>query len=286
MEYQKLINKLSSTYIIKNIFNFIKDNNLQFKLFIHSKSLQKKLDIKLIDYKEKYVSKLGFDKYLYIEEEKYKKNYLNEEYNKFLLENKFNKEELNNIIYEVLENKKENDIKGENIIEEGFKTFINIDSPLFKVISKTKNFDTNYTIFISQKILYEYNLKDYFKNYFEYLKKLNRKYSSIYYSFNDKKKLGYLKDFKIDFNKIKKMTLYQIKDSNEMRIDNKYFFETLFSFNNIENNLIYLNIQFNSFQNYKINSNLFENINKFKSLKYLYLNSFNFDKIITIKLNN
>ena len=36
----------------------------------------------------------------------------------------------------------------------------------------------------------------------------------------------------------------------------------------------------------KINSDLFENINKFKLLKYLYINSFNFNTNFILTLND
>ena len=80
---------------------------------------------------------------------------------------------------------------------------------------------------------------------FDKLNKLDIKYSSILYSFNDIEKINYLKEFNIDFSKIKKMTLVQ--DEKYETKDNgiyKTFLETLFSFNNIENNLVYLKIQF------------------------------------------
>ena len=47
---------------------------------------------------------------------------------------------------------------------------------------------------------------------------------------------------------------------NEENIQN--FFEIFFSFNNIENNLIYLNISFKS--NYNINPDFLENLNILK----------------------
>ena len=52
MENQPLINKIKSSYIIRNILNYIRDNNFKLKLFIHSKLFQNKLDIKLIDYQK------------------------------------------------------------------------------------------------------------------------------------------------------------------------------------------------------------------------------------------
>ena len=46
MEYQGIIDKIKSIYIIKNIFNYIKDNKIPLKLFIYSKYFQNKLNIK------------------------------------------------------------------------------------------------------------------------------------------------------------------------------------------------------------------------------------------------
>ena len=48
MENQDLFKKIKSAYILKNIFNYIKDNNLKLKLFIHSKLFQNKLDLTII----------------------------------------------------------------------------------------------------------------------------------------------------------------------------------------------------------------------------------------------
>ena len=107
MENQGIINKIQSIYIIKNIFNYIKDSNLQLKLFIYSKSFQNKLNIKYI-YKENYLKKIEFDlkEYIYIEQENYEKDILRKKYDNFILNNKLNKEKFEDILYEVLENKK------------------------------------------------------------------------------------------------------------------------------------------------------------------------------------
>ena len=70
------------------------------------------------------------------------------------------------------------------------------------------------------------------------------------------------------------------KEKNEDKDNN--FFKILFSINNIENNLIYLNI---NLKNCKINPELFENINNFKLLRYLYIKHINFNKDFIIKLN-
>ena len=45
-----LLGKLKSTFILQKILGFIKDKKVILKLFVHSKSLQNKLGIKLIYY--------------------------------------------------------------------------------------------------------------------------------------------------------------------------------------------------------------------------------------------
>ena len=151
MENQGIIDKIKSIYIIKDIFNYIKDNKIELKLFIYSKHFQNKLNIKYIEAKEKYLKNIGFNinEYLYIEEKKYEKNILNKRYNKFILENKINKKLFEDLIYE---NKQIKEINKEN------ETYINIDSPLFEIISKLSHFEKNYTIYISQKNIDEYDL--------------------------------------------------------------------------------------------------------------------------------
>ena len=112
-----------------------------------------------------------------------------------------------------------------------------------------------------------------------------------------KKKIIYLKEFNIDFSKIKKLILIEenkrksllnkvenIVNEEEQIRDNKFFLDTLFSFNISENNLTYLKISFKS--NYAIKANTFEKINNFKLLRYLYIENFMFDINFEIKLNN
>ena len=90
MENPFLIKRIKSPYILKNIFNYIKDINFKMKLFFYCKLFQNKLDIKLIDYKEKYIDNIGFDfnEYLHIDQEKNKADNLIKKYDNFLLEKK------------------------------------------------------------------------------------------------------------------------------------------------------------------------------------------------------
>ena len=153
MENQRIIYKIKSIYIIKNISKYLKDNQKQ-KLFIYSKYFQNQLNIEYIDAKEKYLKNIGFDinEYLYIDERKYEKNILNKKYEKFLIEKKINKKLLENLVYEIFENKQIKGIYKEN------ESYINIDSPLFEIISKLSHFEKNYTIYISQNNIDEFNL--------------------------------------------------------------------------------------------------------------------------------
>ena len=84
MEKEELINKIKSKFILIYIFNYIKDTNFKLKLFIHSKSNQNRLDLK-IHYKELLLKKIGFDLEKYIYTESYDKYILNKVYHNFFL---------------------------------------------------------------------------------------------------------------------------------------------------------------------------------------------------------
>ena len=60
MKNKQMINNLKSKHILNYIFNYIKDKNFKDKLFLYSKKLQNKLDIKLIGLKENYLKKIKF----------------------------------------------------------------------------------------------------------------------------------------------------------------------------------------------------------------------------------
>ena len=184
MKSKNIINNIKSNHILNYIFNYIKDKNFQEKLFLYSKKFQIKYNIKLIGLKDKYLKKIKFDldKYLYIEPYSFKKDCLTKEYNKFLIENQIDKERIENIIYEIFENKEIKDIEEEDVDKIGDnEKYINIESPLFKILSKSKNFGKIFTIYISQKILDKYKLKDEYKKFFDNLNNLNISYTSIFY---------------------------------------------------------------------------------------------------------
>ena len=57
---KRILEKIKSKEILKTIFNYIK-NNYNYKLFTYSKYFQKKLDINLVDYQEKYIGQTVFN---------------------------------------------------------------------------------------------------------------------------------------------------------------------------------------------------------------------------------
>ena len=166
--------------MLLGIYNFIEDKNFAHKLLFYSKKYQNKLEINYSYCFKKYFDELLFDlnEFLYKDEDKYKKDILRKKYDNFLVENKLNKDEFEKIIYEVINNKNEKDEK----------KLINLDSPLLAILSKTKVFDEMFTIYISQKNIDEYKLKDEYITIFNKLSNSNIKYISICYIFNEIKK--------------------------------------------------------------------------------------------------
>ena len=319
MEDPGVINKLSSLYIAQNIFSYIKDKNFQLKLFLYSKYYQQKLNISLSYYYERFINKIGFNlnDYLYLEYEELEKNFsfyyqyekekdknkeenkekgeqylLNKKYNDFLSDNNLNKEKFTQMIYEIINNKKIKDINDEYFSEKYNETFISIYSPFFGILSKTKFFENKCTIYIDRKNLYYFfdSSTDYYIQFFDKCNKSNVNYSSVYFIFKENDNINCLSEFKINFNKIKKLALIE-EEKSRYNNDNNQLFKTLFSFKNIENNLIYLKIEYH--KSSIIDGNMLLSLNNFKSLKFLYLYylSFNFinfkDELnFFIQLNN
>ena len=180
----RLIYAIKSKYIVKHLLGYIQDKNYEIKLFYCSKYFRKRLEINLLNYFKKCLDHVGFDynKYLYKKEEYYKKNILEIEFDVFLDNFFFNKKIFLNYLHEFLNNQIKRDIDN----------YINIDSPLFEIISKTKDFYMNYSIFISQKNIDDYDLKNDYKIKFKKLNKSNINYS-VYYKYKDSTKLSYLK---------------------------------------------------------------------------------------------
>ena len=278
--------KIKSKYVLDTIFTFIKDSKLKYKLVVYSKLLQKKLCLKLFDYQKKYIDKfsISFNKYF---SHMLNNNEYSKEFDKYIL---FKLLEEDLIYYKIDINliklflidyleKYINEFEK----EEYDKNYIQLDifSPFFDFISNLKYFEDIFNIIISIDEIEKYNLKKDYISCFNKLKKLNYKYSSITIFYNNNENLKNLEEFPIKFNYIKDIKIIE----GDYKLNNyDYFFKFLLGNENIQNNLLYLNINLSTIKTIEIN--LIENLNNFKSLTKLELSNFDFKTIFTLKLFN
>ena len=100
------------------------------------------------------------------------------------------------MIYYIYQNKEIKNNTEENGYDETEKNYINIDiySPLFDILSKTKNFEQIFTIKMNSYDIIS-NENDY-RKLFNNLNKLNKNLS-VFYRLRDDKGKFYLKEFNI-----------------------------------------------------------------------------------------
>ena len=298
MNEQSILNKIKSNFILEKVFSYVKEDNFEYKLFIHSKFFQKKLQLnyqvflflKEIDY--------NFDNYIYdlINKSTFNKNILKQKLENDLLKYKLN---INNIqkycinhyvkefknIYEENYLNKEKNI---NIFEKYKEKFlqnekkISIYSPFFEILSKLKIFEYFY-IDIKIYSIQMNNSKNDYISFFNDLNKSNINYSALFFEYKEDKDIDYLKDFNINFTQIKRLVMKSTEKINNYN----YFFKNLLLFD--LSNLIYLNISLratSSTNENKIEPDLFEEINKLRLLEELKLYNFSFTDIVILKLYN
>ena len=277
-----MLENISSKYILDNLFGYIKDNNFSLKLFLHSKSFQKKFGFDLYDYIAGYITKIGLslDNYLLydinIDDEG--KNYYIENFDKQLLNTKlkedsikyeFDLEILKKILYDVGVKSLKDKNPNEDVYEIEYnektkrKKLIDIYSPFFEILSKNGILEYFYTIQIHMDIIGKYNLKNDYISAFKNLNESNIKYGAIKFIYKNKSDLDFLTELNIKFNQVKKICLLDsLCDKQELFYQNIY--KDLFSFD-IKNNLIYLQL-FN--KRIREIDEVFNNVNDLKSLKH------------------
>ena len=272
----KLLEKISSKVILKKIFNYIQNDMLKYKLFIHSKLFQEKLDIHIYDYKEIYLNKREINLFDYwkLDYNKYDEDIIKKLKENLLYTHTNNKIIKPYLLYYI--NKYNNKLLSE--FNEN-KIIINIFSKLLQTFSSLNIFDKIFSILINKKK--EYKIND-IKKLIDYLNNNNIKYPSIIYQYKNTEHISYLKYFNIDFKQIKKLAIKQKFECNKKNCDN--FFNTLLlCFNENYNNLIYLDIQI---QTCHIKSDLINKLNDFKNLETLKLKGFLFKTPFILKFNN
>ena len=282
MKKNGLIKKIKSKYIIKNIFEYIKNDELKFKLFFYSKEFQDKVDINQILYFEKFLDKKKFCAFKYFS---YMHEYYAEETNEMP-----NKKELKNYF--------KNDLIKYNISLDIFylylyylftktrkypNSFIDIFSPYFKILLYNFPYIFSFLFIpITIELIEKQDLKNDFLDAFNEMKKSEIEQISIFFFFNKTKDIDFLKTLATDF-KIKSLI---IKENEKLGIDKdnnfNIFFKELFTFN-IINTLKKLTISLNG---ETISKNLLEKINDLKILEELKLINIDFEDVFVLKLKN
>ena len=288
---EQLLNKILSKYILEGIFDYICDRNFKLKLFEYSNLFQKKLDINIFNYQEKYLDKNGFDiikyfSFIYNSSENFSKDLLKDELEKDLLKTNFEKKNLNNYIKRNFKRFK---------INEKYRKFsplkfnadliqVDIFSPFFDILSEIGFLELG-SIIIQINLIEKYDLKKDYILAFEKLNKSNIKYTTLTCNFQSNDDIKYLKDFHINFNQIKNLIFYEEKECGIMNHD--YFFDTLFTIEGIVNNLVILDIKIiNDYYTEPIDPKALKNLNNFKSLKILRLENLQTENIFLLKLKN
>ena len=270
----KILKKISSKFVLENIFNYIKDTNYKYKLFCYSKYFQNLLDIKLFDYKEKYFTKIGisFDQYFSLQDKK-NKNVLNDKLKSFTHSKHIDIESLKQYLVEYY---KHNLNKLSGIDQQ--KSILDIYSPFFDVLAQNGCLDS-FIIPIDIDEINKFKLK---KDYVKAFGNLDKNYS-IKINFRNEKDISELKDYKINFELVNELNLINV--GNEKNINYDKLFKNLFSSQNFGQNLSKLSLKIHELWNKITDSNIFEKINNLKNLKYLELNGFFFEKNFHLKLN-
>ena len=314
MNKPQIFDKILSKYIQEGIFDYIHDGDFKFKLFTYSNLFQKRFEINIFDYQEKFFkirrydlikyfsfiySKIPIKKELIFGEmdcsnttlelnnilRKFPSNYLKNELEKDFLKLKIGKNSIDNYIKN---NFKRLNLKKEfkEILPVKFNDIIQVDifSPFFDLLSENGLLELC-SIIIQTKIIEDWNLKEDYIMAFDKLNKSNYKYSTLTCNFNASDDINYLIEFKINFDNIKQFIYYEDENCGIMNHD--YFFQTLFSFEGILNNLVVLDICLiiNDFTELIDQSSL-ENLNNFKSLKTLILENVLLENIFLLKLKN
>ena len=258
-----LLNEISSKYLIEIIDSYIKDDNYIYKLLKYNKSLQKKFNILLTDYKERFYNKnIRWEEWINIKKEEYQK-----------IQTYYKEKDFNYFIFKYYQNLKKVEVYKSNI-------YILLTSPFLYTLAKLKNF--------GEIFIFNINLNDKRKNYvINEINKLNINSLSIKFSYNNIDELCNMKELDINlFSKIKKLKFNTLdKYNSPYDSTEKYspFFKYIFSLKDIINNLVYLKFEFAIGI---IKRDYIEKINELKSLKYLKLTRLKADKVFELKLNN
>ena len=261
-ENKSLLLKIKSKHILKKIQEFF-NQLILYKLVVHSKILQQKLNINLVYYQNIYYGKIQMHPMNYFYYHPRCLEDLEKGFKEDLIKNNINKNNYEKFVINYLnENRK--------YFKEGSGQFLEINSPFINILSKVENSDL---LQIDIKINNDNNLDTKYNNFFSNLNQNNLTYPQIKLTIESKDIINKLKLYNINFGAIKVLKIY-----NNISYD---IYQNIFSYVNEFNNISRLDLSNSSSS--KINCSL-EIINNFKSLKYLTLNDFKFENPFFLKI--
>ena len=286
MNNKSILEKINSKYIIQTIVGYIERKDFLFELIFYSKSLQKKLEISLFDYQEKYLNKnLSWENYLFTNENnnQYDKNLLKQNLKDDLNFFKIDDKSIQKIVYNYYKRHanellSQNTVKDLNVCE--FTDSIDFYSPFFDSLSKTEVFELVFNIAIEMKLIKKFNLQKDIAVNFDKLNNANINYTSISFffeNFEDINTFNY--NFHIIFKEIKKFFIYQERQNYADDIIVKYILSVV----NISDNLVYLILSLNCEK--EINPNSAKLLNYLKCLEFLGLYTIKFSSVFTLKVD-
>ena len=283
------LGNIKSTYIINNIFDYIRDINFKLTFFKYSKKFQNKLKLKLYDYQKKYLDQINFNVYDYISiqflqlyPKYYDFDYLTNKFKNDSLKYEISIDNFQKYIIDFYQNYslKEDESIGKRI---------SIFSPIFDILSKSEFFSEKFSFYINPYYIEFLNIKEKYITIFSKLDELKSNYSIYYEGYKNKNTINYLKELGIDFNKINKICFlhYEPVDSgnDEKFLDSNSFFTSLFALKNLGKNLIFLSLELSLIRN-NIDIIILENLNHLDLLEELKLINFKFSEKFILNLKN
>ena len=249
MESQSLIEKIKSKINIRYIFSYVTEKR-KYQMVKYRKKLQNILNLSFSDYKEKCFELFQDIDFLGLlttkdDTERFSLAY---KYDKEIKNNKLDKKKHGKLIDEYVENyfiKIYDNYKSKEKIDKKIldtNLIIDIFSPFYETLMKKDIFEKLFVLLIPFPLIYEKKLMQEYYDATDLLIEINPNFSSFYFEVSEldnKIELDDFKDFCNYFYIIKKLILEFTKNSYSFKFPHE-----IFSYSNIKNNLIYLELKF------------------------------------------
>ena len=249
MESQSLIEKIKSKVNIRYIFSYVTEKR-KYQMVKYRKKLQNILNLSFSDYKEKcfeLFQDIDFLDLLTTKDDT-KRFSLAYKYDKEIKNNKLDKKKHGKLIDEYVENffiKIYDNYKSKEKIDKTIldtNLIIDIFSPFYETLMKKDIFEKLFVLLIPFPLICEKKLMQEYYDATDLLIEINPNFSSFYFEVSEldnKIELDDFKDFCNYFYIIKKLILEFTKNSYLFKFPHE-----IFSYSNIKNNLIYLELKF------------------------------------------